>query len=923
MEWKKFQLTERGTETPVMPITHESCVIDDEGNSLVDKLVECKENSQRLDQIESDIYTDPFNGHEYVDMGEAGIWAKYPVGVSEWDDKIFDEVKYFAWGDTQGYKISQIPSEKFFNYDFADYIFSGEGSTSTNPQLTKYCSQSNLGKNGFVDNLKELLPEDDAVHINMGGNWRMPSQKDFVNLCDLCDYEIVKNWQGKNINGVLFKLKIDNSKQLFLPIPGYCSQGGRNGLNDYGYYLCSNIGQPSTYGCSLNIYTTSITPTGGTSRCGGYPVIGILGSNDDKPTKFYTKQEVNKKFDNAATKKSVQTINNWKNNNIIVIPYTGGSLGPSVSIGQDNVQLGLTPYNLGTKTWTASGTSVQYYKIPSATTKVAGVLSASDKSFIDKISTLGGGGGTFVGYNGQGSLHLTADKYGLSLIYGSAYIKNGVTTVDPKTLYLPSATSESYGIMSPDDKSKLDSIDLSNVEATKLKTPIKLWGQEFDGSKDITGPIIVDIFESNDIIKTPASDQSIIKYDYNSDELVINDSSSLGVNIKGNHISLSGDSIYIKEDTEISGEFGSAVNFGTNIIAPNITAIESKLEGVTKAADDSKVIKTIYDASGGVTVSPKEGTLTIDLGIGLNSDNNDGILVVDVDTNVIATKESVDGLKQSVDLLINGETANDAFDTLKEVDTWIKSHEKEAADLVSDVNDLKNQVSIASIQSGDSGPGYSETNIEFKINLTNGEYDWFTIGPASKINAGLMTASDKTKLDSIEVEKLYTSDNLDVSEFAKVDYVSNEIDLVNYAVQQAQQSVGQVVNLLTDNYYTKQESPKCWDLNQLFNKGYNFDPGMLLDGQILTDTSLDTSSGDLCFPTFVKFKVDFIPVEFVFQLTNLNNYSLSNNYGTFIYKPTDTLRFTADTRMVTINQVTLTFARNDVILDISSTVTNR
>ena len=24
------------------------------------------------------------NGYDYVDMGEAGIWAKYPIGISEW-----------------------------------------------------------------------------------------------------------------------------------------------------------------------------------------------------------------------------------------------------------------------------------------------------------------------------------------------------------------------------------------------------------------------------------------------------------------------------------------------------------------------------------------------------------------------------------------------------------------------------------------------------------------------------------------------------------------------------------------------------------------------------------------------------------------------------------------------------------------------
>lgn len=38
---------------------------------------------------------DPYNGHEYVDMGEAGIWAKYPIGVTNWKTA-FKDVKYFV-----------------------------------------------------------------------------------------------------------------------------------------------------------------------------------------------------------------------------------------------------------------------------------------------------------------------------------------------------------------------------------------------------------------------------------------------------------------------------------------------------------------------------------------------------------------------------------------------------------------------------------------------------------------------------------------------------------------------------------------------------------------------------------------------------------------------------------------------------------
>ena len=104
------------------------------------------------------------NGYEYVNMGESGMWSKYPIGLTEWNEDWKDNIKYFEWGGIEGYTKPQVGVDKQFDFDYADYKWC-DGSIRT---MTKYCSNSEYGKNGFTDDLTVLLPEDDACVQNMG-----------------------------------------------------------------------------------------------------------------------------------------------------------------------------------------------------------------------------------------------------------------------------------------------------------------------------------------------------------------------------------------------------------------------------------------------------------------------------------------------------------------------------------------------------------------------------------------------------------------------------------------------------------------------------------------------------------------------------------------------------------------------------------
>ena len=138
--------------------------------------------------------------HEYVDLGlpSGTLWATMNVGANspeEYGD-------YFAWGET-------TPKDY---YEWSTY----EWCMGDYNKLTKYCTKSNYGYNGFTDGKTELDPEDDAATANWGPEWCMPSREQIEELRDNCTTQ----WTTRNgVNGSLFTSNI-NGASLFLPAAG-------------------------------------------------------------------------------------------------------------------------------------------------------------------------------------------------------------------------------------------------------------------------------------------------------------------------------------------------------------------------------------------------------------------------------------------------------------------------------------------------------------------------------------------------------------------------------------------------------------------------------------------------------------------------------------------------------------------------------
>ncbi len=137
------------------------------------------------------------NGHEWVDLGLSVKWATCNVGANspeKWGD-------FFAWGEV----------EPKTTYDWSIYKYGTD-----EDQLTKYCTNSDSGKDGFVDNKTVLDPEDDAATVNWGGTWRMPTIAEQQELVDNCTW----TWTTQNdVNGC--KVTGPNGNSIFLPAAGF------------------------------------------------------------------------------------------------------------------------------------------------------------------------------------------------------------------------------------------------------------------------------------------------------------------------------------------------------------------------------------------------------------------------------------------------------------------------------------------------------------------------------------------------------------------------------------------------------------------------------------------------------------------------------------------------------------------------------
>jgi len=167
--------------------------------------------------------TAPAEKHEYVDLGlpSGVLWATMNVGAQ----KPEDYGNYYAWGEV----------ETKDTYTWENYKW------GTEKNLKKYNSSSSLGT---VDNIKELLPEDDAATYNWGDDWITPSKDQYDELFN----GSTVTWTFVQQNGVWGYSGVSkvNNNKIFFPAAGSMTNEllwteKQQGEQAYGRYHTRNV----------------------------------------------------------------------------------------------------------------------------------------------------------------------------------------------------------------------------------------------------------------------------------------------------------------------------------------------------------------------------------------------------------------------------------------------------------------------------------------------------------------------------------------------------------------------------------------------------------------------------------------------------------------------------------------------------------
>lgn len=195
----------------------------------------------------------------YIDLGLKDVngkpiyWGRTNLGADI--TKPEDPGKYFAWGETTGFLSSESHTFDWNNYSLC------LGSDKT---LQKYNTNSYYGN---VDNVRTLIPEDDAAYQSLGGNWRIPTKEEFDQLLEQC------TWTWTAISGVLgYKVTGSNGNYIFLPAASSRLENAL-GNGNLGYYSSSSLlNDDFPTECNILYFTPSEKKTQGEDRYRGYTI---------------------------------------------------------------------------------------------------------------------------------------------------------------------------------------------------------------------------------------------------------------------------------------------------------------------------------------------------------------------------------------------------------------------------------------------------------------------------------------------------------------------------------------------------------------------------------------------------------------------------------------------------------------------------
>ena len=149
-------------------------------------------------------------------------WASSNLSTKGLCEHPEDYGDYFAWGMTETYYTSTHPfvwkSGKSDGYSWSTYKWYKGTDKNQLHLLSKYCQAAFADQwagEGKPDGKRFLDPEDDAAHVILGANWRIPTIEDFTNLRNSC----AREWTTENDVRVM-KMTASNGNSIVIPACG-------------------------------------------------------------------------------------------------------------------------------------------------------------------------------------------------------------------------------------------------------------------------------------------------------------------------------------------------------------------------------------------------------------------------------------------------------------------------------------------------------------------------------------------------------------------------------------------------------------------------------------------------------------------------------------------------------------------------------
>ena len=190
------------------------------------------------------------SGHKFIDLGlpSGKLWAETNIGA----ETATDYGNYYAWGETA---------------TKTNYSFTGD--------YYKYGTLSNVTKYNTSDKKTELENADDAAYKNWGSYCTMPTEEDFNELLNNCDWTwgSRENASGTTVYGYTVTSK-QYGNSIFLPAAGYYNSTTLNKAGETSYYWSKKLGSDVRTARRISL-TQSAYNMGYSFRSYGCPVRAV------------------------------------------------------------------------------------------------------------------------------------------------------------------------------------------------------------------------------------------------------------------------------------------------------------------------------------------------------------------------------------------------------------------------------------------------------------------------------------------------------------------------------------------------------------------------------------------------------------------------------------------------------------------------